>query len=312
VKRPSRELSLRQCYEALGLEEGVGLEELKSAYRRRAFELHPDLHPDNPHAGRDFQVVNEAYVILAKILPPRQNRPEEKAPGGADAASTRQERARENSRENPADAASARPEADEAAGEHHEETRRDRGAAERTRRAAHAEYAKEDLLRDLLDDPFARRVFEDIYAQMQDARDSSPPPPQSNPGEHNASQAHAETVWGKEHLNLDFSRGIGNAVKTWMRRQLDEEQTFHLPPSVLRPGARIRLQIRRASIWSLLKRFTARIRLQSRRGMSDELSAVEIKLPWDYMEGKPVRLRGMGIHIGRWQGDLYLTLVAKQ
>ena len=295
MKRPSRELSLRQCYETLGLEEGAGLEELKSAYRRRAFELHPDLHPDNPHAGRDFQVVNEAYVILAKILPPRQNRPEEKAPGGADAASTRQERARENSRENPADAASARPEADEAAGEHHEETRRDRrdrDAARHTRRAAHAAYAKEDLLRDLLDDPFARRVFEDIYAQMQDARDSSPPPPQSNPGEHNASQAHAETVWGKEHLNLDFSRGIGNAVKTWMRRQLDEEQTFHLPPSVLRPGARIRLQIR--------------------RGMSDELSTVEIKLPWDYTEGKPVRLKGMGRRLGRRQGDLYLTLVAKQ
>jgi molecular chaperone DnaJ len=77
-----------------------------------------------------------------------------------------------------------------------------------------------------------------------------------------------------------------------MRKQIDEEQTFHLPPSVLRPGARIRLQIR--------------------RGMSDELSTVEIKLPQDYTAGKPVRLRGMGRHIGRWRGDLYLTLVAKQ
>jgi molecular chaperone DnaJ len=77
-----------------------------------------------------------------------------------------------------------------------------------------------------------------------------------------------------------------------MRRQIDEEQTFHLPPSMLRPGARIRLQIR--------------------RGIGDEVSTVEIKLPKDYAAGKPVRLKGMGKRIGRWQGDLYLTLVAKQ
>jgi molecular chaperone DnaJ len=292
TRRP-RELSLQQCYEALGLEEGADLEALKSAYRRRAFELHPDLHPENPQAGREFQVVNEAYVILARILSPEQKRPaaEETPPGSAADGEAKQ---REQAQESSSDAQSARR--DESGGKAHErreEARHDGETEQRTRRAAHAAYAKEeDVLRDLLNDPFARRVFEDIYAQMQDAQAPPPPPPQPDAAEKNTSQTHTESEWGQEHFNLDFGQGIGKAVKSWMRRQIDEEQTFHLPPSVLRPGARIRLQIR--------------------RGMSDEVSTVEIKLPQDYTAGKPVRLRGMGRRIGSWRGDLYLTLVAKQ
>ena len=287
MKRSPRELSLNQCYEALGLEQGADLEALKYAYRRRAFELHPDLHPENPHAGRAFQVVNEAYVILTKILKPGQKRSstEERAEA-ADAESKQREQTQETS----SDAQSARPESDDKAHGQHED------AQQRTRRAAQAAYAKEeDVLRDLLNDPFARRVFEDIYAQMKDTQASPPPPsppPLANGNGKNTSQAATEAEWGKEHFNLDFSRGIGKAVKSWMRRQIDEEQIFHLPSSVLRPGARIRLQIR--------------------RGIGDELSTVEIKLPQDYVAGNPVRLKGMGKRIGRWQGDLYLTLVAKQ
>jgi molecular chaperone DnaJ len=56
----------------------------------------------------------------------------------------------------------------------------------------------------------------------------------------------------------------------------------------------------------------ARIRLQIRRGLSDEITTVEVQLPQDYVTGKPVRLKGMGKRIGHWRGDLYLTLVAKQ
>ena len=290
MKRRPRELSLQQCYDALGLEQGADLEAIKSAYRRRAFELHPDLHPENPQAGREFQVVNEAYVILARILLPGQKdaAAEEKAPGEAEAGPKQQEQPRES----PSGAQGTRPECDDKDHGRHEGTQDGADAEQRTRRAAQAAYAKEeDVLRDLLNDPFARRVFEDIYAQMQDAQTPPPPPPHADTGEKGVPQANAKAEWGK-HLNLDFSQGIGKAVKGWMRRQIDEEQTFHLPPSSLRPGARIRLQIR--------------------RGISDEVSTVEITLPQDYATGKPVRLKGMGKRIGRWQGDLYLTLVAKQ
>ena len=284
MKRRQRELSLQQCYDALGMEQGADLEALKHAYRRRAFELHPDLHPENPRAGQEFQVVNEAYVILARLLNSEQNRAaeEEKAPGGTvDDATKHQQRAQECSFD-----------ADKSHGQH-EGARDGNDAEQRTRRAAQSAYTKEeDVLRDLLNDPFARRVFEDIYAQMHDAQTPPTPPPPSDASPKNSSQANTAAEWGKGNLNLDFGQGIGKAVKSWMRRQIDEEQTIYLSPSILRPGARIRLQIR--------------------RGLSDEVSTVELTLPQDYAAGKPVRLKGMGKRIGRWQGDLYLTLVAKQ
>jgi molecular chaperone DnaJ len=281
MKRHTRELSLQQCYEALGLAWGADPESLKSAYRRRAFELHPDLHPDNPQAGSEFQVVNEAYVILARFLDAAQKRSaaEAKATGGkADAGPKQQEHAQESSSDD-----HARPEFDGNTREDHKDARHAEDAAQRARRAAHAAYAKEeDVLRDLLNDPFARRVFEDI-SHMQDERT------QTDADGKDTAQVHMDAEWGREPCRPDFSQGIGNAIKNWMRKQIDEEQTIHLPPSVLRPGARVRLQIR--------------------RGMRDELSTVEIKLPYEYTAGKPVRLKGMGRRIGRWQGDLYLTLI---
>jgi len=289
MKRRPRELSLKQCYEALALAEGADLEALKTAYRRRAFELHPDLHPDNPQAGREFQVVNEAYVILARLLDSTQKHSaagEKTTDAGADSGPKHQTQTQEKA----SDDRAAHSEGD--AHEQHEEPRDAEATAQHTRRAAHAAYAREeDVLRDLLNDPFARRVFEDIYAQVQDAR-TPPPPPQEDAGGKNNSRTQIESEWGWEQLPLDWSQGIGKAVKTWMRRQIDEELTLYLPPSVLRPGARFPLRIR--------------------RGMSEEVSTVEVKLPQEYTEGKPVRLKGMGRHIGRWRGDLYLTLVAKQ
>ena len=70
MQRPSRKLSLKECYEILKIDKHADLETLKSAYRKRAFELHPDLHPDNPDAGRQFQRLNEAYVALSAVLKP--------------------------------------------------------------------------------------------------------------------------------------------------------------------------------------------------------------------------------------------------
>ena len=40
----------------------VSPEELKRAFRLRAKALHPDLHPDNPHAAEDFKELNKAYA----------------------------------------------------------------------------------------------------------------------------------------------------------------------------------------------------------------------------------------------------------
>ena len=100
-----------------------------------------------------------------------------------------------------------------------------------------------------------------------------------------------EADWEAPRTNFDFTKGVKGVVKDWLRRQIDEEQTFVLPASSLRPGVRLRLQIR--------------------RGLSDELSTIEVTLPRDFVVGKPVRLRGLGKKVGSWQGDLYLTFKAR-
>lgn len=51
-------------YKVLGLSEGASKEEIKKAYRKKAKEYHPDLHPDDPKAAEKMHQVNEAYERL--------------------------------------------------------------------------------------------------------------------------------------------------------------------------------------------------------------------------------------------------------
>ena len=51
-------------YKVLGLSPGATQDEIKRAYRRKAKECHPDLHPNDPNAERRMNEVNEAYDML--------------------------------------------------------------------------------------------------------------------------------------------------------------------------------------------------------------------------------------------------------
>ena len=51
-------------YEVLGVSRDATKEEIKKAYRKKAKEYHPDLHPDDPEAARKMNEVNEAYDML--------------------------------------------------------------------------------------------------------------------------------------------------------------------------------------------------------------------------------------------------------
>lgn len=59
------------AYEILGIREGASIDEIKRAYHKKAKELHPDLHPNDPDANEKMQQVNEAYEMLCD---PNKNR----------------------------------------------------------------------------------------------------------------------------------------------------------------------------------------------------------------------------------------------
>lgn len=51
-------------YKVLGVSEDASKEEIKKAYRKKAKEYHPDLHPDDPVAAQKMNEINEAYDML--------------------------------------------------------------------------------------------------------------------------------------------------------------------------------------------------------------------------------------------------------
>lgn len=52
-------------YKTLGVEKGASDADIKKAYRKLAFQYHPDRNPDNPSAESKFKEVNEAYAVLS-------------------------------------------------------------------------------------------------------------------------------------------------------------------------------------------------------------------------------------------------------
>ena len=363
--------SLAECYRVLGVPQSASLDEIKHAYRTKAFALHPDLNPD-AGASRQFQQLNEAYVILIRHLDSRagtQAKPkagpapnEQTARKGQDVYREQQERERKEKErrewqeaERQAREREAQKEREQREAERREWLRREierqeterlarqeqarqekirqqeaRKAAEREREeklrqaseqkrpeayrrnysythtatgtpkngagadsmassaapesnTGTSEAKRETLLQDLLNDPFARRVYEDIYSEIQQRKQMPAEPPKPKK---------ISMEWGNKNFQLDLTGGLGGALKGWARSQIDEEQELFFPASHLFPGARIRLQIR--------------------QGLSREPRTLEVTLPQDFAVGKPFRLKGMGKKIGRWQGDLYLTFRIKK
>lgn len=55
---------IQDPHKVLGVEPGASQEEIKRAYRRKAKEYHPDLHPDDPNAAMKMNELNQAYDML--------------------------------------------------------------------------------------------------------------------------------------------------------------------------------------------------------------------------------------------------------
>ncbi len=278
-------MTLNECYNILGISKNADLETVKRAYRKRAFELHPDLNPNLIDAGKQFQLLNEAYVNLIKILSETTKQAEEaykkqaeqkhEEPGFNDEKGFKKTNVNQES----------------------EQKAQSEQQSSAQQKNANEAYSKEEVLKDILGDPFARRVFEDIFSEL-----NKTPEQTDNKAEikKNNSDNVVETfdkikkvavTWGDKNINLDFTGGIGTMMRSWFKRQIDEELTMHLPANKLFPGARVRLQIR--------------------QGLSKEPKILEVSLPDDFKIGQPIRLKGLGKKIGSLTGDLYLKIEAK-
>ena len=271
-------LSRSQCFTILGLAEGTGLEEIKAAYRKLAFKLHPDLNPGDPQASTKFQRLNEAYVCLSNEA--------EKQPGGAGAS--RGKGGPKGARPGP------KARASEAAGAYQRQKHRSAASASSAGKAAGGPtspgggqaqqqtfyYKQEEVLRDILKDPFAKQVFEDIYRQVK--REGTPS---------RVKKRKLKLQWGDKALDLDVSKGVWGGIKSWFKGQLDDEQTLYFPPHHLIPGKAVRIRVEQSFA----------------KGPKN----VEVRLPHDFVIGRPIRLKGLGRRLGPLKGDLYLRIMPK-
>ena len=51
-------------YKILGVDKNIPQKDIRSAYRKRAKQFHPDLHPNDPKAKAKFQAISEAFEVL--------------------------------------------------------------------------------------------------------------------------------------------------------------------------------------------------------------------------------------------------------
>lgn len=52
-------------YKILGVTKDIPQKDVREAYRKRAKQFHPDLHPNDPKAKAKFQALNEAYDVIS-------------------------------------------------------------------------------------------------------------------------------------------------------------------------------------------------------------------------------------------------------
>lgn len=66
-------------YKVLGVPRNASEEEIKKAYRKKAKEYHPDLHPNDPTAAEKMNQINEAYDMLKNPEKYERRRAQEQA-----------------------------------------------------------------------------------------------------------------------------------------------------------------------------------------------------------------------------------------
>ena len=58
-------MSQHDYYQILGINQNASAKQVKDAYRKLAFQYHPDRNEKNPEAAEKMKSVNEAYAVLS-------------------------------------------------------------------------------------------------------------------------------------------------------------------------------------------------------------------------------------------------------
>lgn len=262
-------MTLQECLRTLDLQSGAALGDVKTAFRKLAFKYHPDLN-DSPEAATKFREINEAYVIAKGILEKQESKTRP-----SDPTTTRSEGARAYAKQQKRAGAKEQTKAKSKPRQPHQSTRS---------KQQKFYYKEEEVLKTILRDPFAKKVFEDIYSQIRKEQ-----PGYKGPLE--LKKRKLQLHWGKRTLNLDFSKGLVGSVKSWFTHQMDHEQEVHFPAAHLIPGRKIRITVEQS--------------------FSDGPKTIEVTLPHDFVVGRPIRLKGLGRKLGPLTGDLLLKVYAK-
>ncbi|CCH47515.1 J domain-containing protein [Pseudodesulfovibrio piezophilus] len=259
-------MTLQECYRILNIKSGAGLDEVKSAFRKLAFKYHPDLN-STPGASIKFREINEAYVIAKGLLEKQHQNKTKNRKTSHKAQKTQAEGAKEYAQQQKQTPPKAEPRTESTRSKHQK-----------------FYYKEEEVLKTILNDPFAKKVFEDIYSQIRTKQ-----PGYKGPLE--LKKRKLQLHWGDRTLNLDFTKGVSGSIKSWLKHQMDHEQTVHFSATHLMPGRKVRISVE--------QKFT------------EGPKTIEVTLPEDFVVGRPIRLKGLGRKLGPLTGDLLLRILAK-
>lgn len=62
----------KDYYQVLSIAPDASVEEVKDAYRKLAFQCHPDRHQETGEANKKMQQINEAYAVLSDPIRRRE------------------------------------------------------------------------------------------------------------------------------------------------------------------------------------------------------------------------------------------------
>ena len=253
-------MNTRQAQSILKVGSDATEGDIKRSFRKLAFSMHPDLNP-SPDAAQKFRELNEAYVFLKNVM---NNSSGRKTSAGQKPYTSQKTASKpQPDRKTASDGAKA----------YQKQQSKARSEANKTdsARAQQSRYffqKEEDVLKDILNDPFARQVFEDIYSQIS----------KDKPFKKNSAPMQDRKLnlsWGDKSTSVDVSSGFTKGVKSWViKGRWMMNHTVYFPAQALHPGRTIRITIQ--------------------QGFRKKSKTLEITLPRDFIIGRAIRLKGQG------------------